>query len=139
MVRTFELGGLIYLDHKGACAAQVRVANAMRKDGEPIDDGDKSRILGFCFSSTLHDREEWMESLTAVSPDEEWATYQWLDVNPDADIGHMQRRFVEASLLEVSGNRAGALDKFQTLQKELANAPGSLKNQVDAAVHRLQG
>ncbi len=139
MVRTFELGGFEDLDHKGARAALLRVANAMRKDGEPLDQGDKARIRSDCFDSALDDRGEWTESLTAVPPDEEWATYQWLDVNPDADYQHAMRRFVEASLLEMGGDRKGALSKLQALEKDLANQPGSLKNQVDVAVRRLQG
>jgi tetratricopeptide (TPR) repeat protein len=136
-VRGLEMGGLTYLDQKGARAAQVKVANEMRKDGEPLDQEDKSRILGFCFDPGVTDREELVESLTAVSPEEEWKTYLWLDDNPYNEDHHVTHDFIQANLLEVSGDKAGSLAKFRTLQQELKDSNGSMKQSVDAAVARL--
>ena len=136
-VRQFELGGLRYLDKKGARAAQVRVANDMRKNGEPLDDEYKSRILSFCFDPIVTDRGELTEALSAVPPDEAWKTYLWLDDNPHQEDHIMVHEFIRANLLEVSGDKAGSLAKFRTLQQELKNADGSMKSSVDAAVTRL--
>jgi tetratricopeptide (TPR) repeat protein len=138
LVRALELGGLRYLDHKGARAAQVRVANEMRKGGEPLSDGYKSRIVSFCFAF-VDEREELMEALTAVPPDEEWKTYLWLDDGPESEDHKAMHEFIQASLLEIGGDKAGSLAKFRDLQAQLKDEPGSLKNAVDAAIRRLQG
>ncbi|HTW62153.1 MAG TPA: tetratricopeptide repeat protein [Terracidiphilus sp.] len=137
MVRAYELGGLRYLDHKGARAAQVRVANEMRKGGEPLSDDYKSRIVSFCFDF-VDERDELREALTAVAPDDEWKTYLWLDDGPESEEHQVMHEFIRASLLEISGDKTGSLAKFRALQAQLKNEPGSLKDQVDAAVRRLQ-
>ena len=139
MVRTFELGGLRYLDRKGARAAQVRVANDMRKGGEPLDEDAKSRIVSYCFEPGGLERDEVMESLTAVSPDDDWKTYLWLDDGPGSGQHQVAHEFIQANLMELSGDRGGALQKFRALQLELKDRPGSLQEQVDAAVARLKG
>jgi tetratricopeptide (TPR) repeat protein len=137
LVRVFELGGLRYLDHKGARAAQVRVANEMRKGGEPLDEEYKSRIFSFCFEPGIVEQDELMESLTAVPPDEAWKTYLWLDDGPESGEHQMAHGFIQASLLELGGDRAGALAQFRGLAQELKDEPGSMKSLVDAAVVRL--
>jgi tetratricopeptide (TPR) repeat protein len=137
LVREFELGGLRYLDHKGARAAQVRVANEMRKGGEPLSEDDKSHIVSSCFAF-VDEREELMEALTAVPPDEEWKTYLWLDDGPESEDHAATHEFIQASLLEIGGDKAGSLAKFRDLQTQLKNEPGSLQSEVDAAVERLQ-
>ncbi len=136
-VRGLELGGLTYLDRKGARAAQVRVANEMRRAGEPLDRDYKRRILSFCFDPVVTDRDELVESLSAVPPDDEWQTYLWLDDNPYHEDHHVSHDFIQANLLEVSGDKAGSLAKFRALQQELTDANGSMKQSVDAAVARL--
>jgi tetratricopeptide (TPR) repeat protein len=138
LVRAFELGALQYLERKGARAAQVRVANDMRKGGEPLDEDSKRRIVSFCFDPGVNEPDELKESLTAVAPDEEWKTYLWLDDGPESDSHRPVRAFIQANLLELSGNAKGALAQYQALQQELKDAPGSLRDQVDAAVARLQ-
>jgi tetratricopeptide (TPR) repeat protein len=141
-VRLFEVSSLLVdEDRKGARAELVRVANAMRKDGEPMTDEAKNRVVTFCFDPAMNSHEEVMESMTAVTPGEAWATYQWLEANADANADNKQLldRFVEASLLEVGGNRAGALAKFLALQKEMVDRAGPLKDQVNAEVRQLQG
>jgi tetratricopeptide (TPR) repeat protein len=138
LVRMLELSSLLEFDNKGSRAELVRVANAMRKGGEPLEDEYKGRIARMCFDPELRDLDELMESLTAAPPGEVSLTYEWLDPNPDADYRHRMHRFVEASLLEVSGDKPDALARFRELQKDLKDAPGSLKDQVDAAVKRLK-
>jgi tetratricopeptide (TPR) repeat protein len=137
-VRGMELGGLDYLDLKGARAAQVKVANKMRKAGEPLDEDDKSRVLSFCFNPTTTGHDELVESLTAVPADEEWKTYLWLDDQSD-DPGSQRlvHEFIQANLLEVSGNRARALEEFQQLSQELKNSASTMVDPVNAAIARL--
>jgi tetratricopeptide (TPR) repeat protein len=139
IVRTFELGGLLDFDRKGSRAALVRVADEMRRSGEALDDDLRKRMRGFCFDPAATDHQQMTESLRAIAPDEEWLTYQWLDTKNDQDFHHGQRRFIEASLLEVSGDKAEALEKFRALSGDLKKSPGKLKDQVAAAILRLQG
>jgi tetratricopeptide (TPR) repeat protein len=137
-VRRMQLGALMYLDEPGSRAEQVRIANDMRKAGEPLDEGDKSRILGFCVDPSTTDRKELVESLSAVPPDEAWRTYLWLDDNAHSDDRHrMVQEFIQANLFEVSGKRSDALEKYRSLQKELKNESGSMKDAVNAAIARL--
>jgi tetratricopeptide (TPR) repeat protein len=137
LVRRLEMGSLTYLDQKGGRAAQVKVANDMRKGGESLDGEYKHRILSFCFDPVVTDHDELVESLSAVPPDEEWKTYLWLDDNPDQDNRRMVHEFIQANLLEVSGDKAGSLAKFKTLQQQLKSSPGAIKDSVDAAIARL--
>ena len=85
LVRTMQLGGLIYKETSGARAEVVRVANDMRKNGEPLDGDEKGRILGFCFTPVVTSQKELVESLSAVPEDDAWKTYLWLDDRPNDD------------------------------------------------------
>ena len=137
-IRKLQLGGLIYHDEPGARAELIKAANDMRKNHEPIDATSKSRILSFCFNPIVTNRTELVESLSAVPPDDAWQTYLWIDDTPgDAGVQRAAREFILANLLELSGKRQESLQQFRLLQKELANAPGSMKDSVDAAIARL--
>jgi tetratricopeptide (TPR) repeat protein len=137
-VRSLQLGGLIYLDKKGARAELVKAANDMRKAGEPLDEDDRRRILGFCFDPVVADLGEFSESLSAVPLDETAKTYLWLDEMPeDGPSQSAVRDLLAANLLELSGKRKEALEKYRLLQQQLPSQPGLLRNSVDAAVSRV--
>lgn len=138
LVRSLELGGLRYLDKKGARAEQVKIADQMRRNGEPLDEDWKSEILGFCFDPTVTEHAELVESLSAVPPDDAWKTYLWLDDRAgDADNQRLVHEFIQANLLEVSGDRAGALGKFRQLSQELKGSPSAMIDPVNEAIARL--
>jgi tetratricopeptide (TPR) repeat protein len=137
-VRRLQLGGLIYLDKSGARAELVKAANQMRESGEPLDEGYKMRILGFCFDPIVTHHNELVESLSAVPADEAWTTYLWLDDNPDEAAAQLLvHDFIHANLLEIAGKRQESLESYRLLQQKLKDRPGSLKNAVDAAMVRL--
>jgi tetratricopeptide (TPR) repeat protein len=137
-VRKMQLGGLIYLDEKGARAELVKAANDMRKSGESIDELQRTRILSFCFDPIVTHREELTESLSAVPPDEAWQTYLWIDNRQgDDQIQLTAQEFIKANLLELSGKRQESLQQYRQLQQRLKNRPGTMKNSVDAAIARL--
>jgi hypothetical protein len=138
LVRKLQLGALIYLDQKGARAALVKAVTDIRKSGEPLDESQKRRILGFCFDPVVVDSGELAESLSAVPPDETWKTYLWLDNMPeDTKSQRDVSDFISANLLELAGKRKEALEKCRRLQQQLTGQSGSFKNSVDAAVGRL--
>jgi hypothetical protein len=137
-VRKLQLGGLIYLDQKGARAALIKAVTGMRKSGEPLDESQKRRILGFCFDPVVVDYGELEESLTATPPNEIWKTYLWLGNMPeDAQSQSEVNDFISANLLELAGKRKESLGKYRLLQQQLTNRPGSFKNSVDAAIARV--
>jgi tetratricopeptide (TPR) repeat protein len=137
-IRKLQLGGLIYLDEKGARAEVVKAASDMRKSGESLDEGPKTRILSFCFDPIVTDHGELTESLSAVPPDEAWATYLWIDDQPgDAQVQRTAHDFIKANLLELSGKRQESLRQYRLLQKELENGPGTMENSVESAITRL--
>jgi tetratricopeptide (TPR) repeat protein len=137
-VRKLQLGGLIYLDQKGARAALIKAVTGMRKSGEPLDESQKRRILGFCFDPVVVDYGELEESLTATPPNEIWKTYLWLGNMPeDAQSQSEVNDFISANLLELAGKRKESLGKYRLLQQQLTNRPGSFKNSVDVAIARV--
>jgi tetratricopeptide (TPR) repeat protein len=137
-VRKLQFGGLIYLDKKGARTELVRAANDIRKSGESLDEEYKSRVLGFCFNPLVTDHGELAESLSAVPPDDAWATYLWLDDRPENVEAHStDHDFIKANLLELSGKRQESLTQYRLLQQELKNGSFTMKNSVNAAIARL--
>jgi tetratricopeptide (TPR) repeat protein len=137
-VRELQLGGLVYLDMKGARAEVVKAANDMRESRESLDEKYRSRILSFCFDPMVTDHEELVESLSAVPPDEAWETYPWIDDKPEnAQVQLAAHDFIKANLLELSGKRQESLAKYRLLQQELKSGSGTMKNSVDAAITRL--
>jgi hypothetical protein len=93
-VRDMQLGGMIYNDEPGVPAALMRVANQMRIQGETMAPRQRSRILGYFRPSN---EAQVKEMLSAVPPDDAWATFQWLDNSDDA----RRREFVHARVQEL--------------------------------------
>ena len=141
-VRRLELGVLVYPRDPETRVALIRTANEMRRNGEPIDDRERSRILA-AYDPTVNSAEELSETLSAVPPDEAWATYLWLDAGSrerDAsDHRRLWRDFVRASIMEIGHDRDNALRAFETLRVELQKRGynGRIATYVDDAVKRL--
>jgi tetratricopeptide (TPR) repeat protein len=142
LVREMQLGGMIYNESLGVRPALIRVANQMRINSEPLGEPYKHRILSNY--SPLNSREELTETLSAVPPDEAWATFLWLDDKPatgdEPDEQRIQREFIHASILETAGKSAEALTMFRTLQRELKQrgSDGRISDHVAMAIKRLQ-
>ncbi|HUK34024.1 MAG TPA: hypothetical protein VLV86_08955 [Vicinamibacterales bacterium] len=136
-VRQLQLSALINGDSPEYDAEALRAANDMRKSGETIDTDLRQRIFWNCFTSHLHSREELVSSLSAVSPADVQATYDWLDDHQPDAVKAASRAFVEANLTEIQGRRADALVQYQALQKQLRNTNITLASAVDVAVARL--
>jgi tetratricopeptide (TPR) repeat protein len=140
LVRQMQIGGLRDYEVAGARAELVKVANDMRKNSEPLDAGDKHRVLTFCCNTTVTNQAELVESLSAVPADDAWKTYLWLDVtdeDPSDRTQRLNREFIQANLLEISGKRAEALEKYKALQQELKDKHMVIESRVDEAVKRL--
>jgi tetratricopeptide (TPR) repeat protein len=140
-VRTLQLAGLGNRDEPGARAALMRAVNEMRKGGEPLDAEDKHRILGFCCDPAVTDHVELTESLSAVSADDAWQTYLWLDdrqnTGEDAKSQRLIHDFVAANIAEISGDKQKSLNEYRALQEELKNQGSALMDAIDQAIARL--
>jgi tetratricopeptide (TPR) repeat protein len=140
LVRSMQLGGMVYNDAPGIRPALIRVADEMRRNGETIEETYKRRIRT-AYNPGMNNAGELKETLSAVPPDQAWATFLWLDAaaGEPGDADRMRHRFIRASLLEIEGKNADALAMFQDLASELRKRgyAGRLAEHVDAAVRRL--
>jgi len=133
-VRSCQLQSMIYNESPGVRAELIRVANEMRKDGESLGE-DRSRIHSY-YSPTLGEDSELQEVVSAVPPDEAWATYRWL-CPPDDPADSQEGRFIQANIDEVSGKKAEAVQLYLQLAKETEGSPARVGQRVRAALKRL--
>ncbi len=140
LVRTMQIGGLLGMESSASASELIKAANDMRKNGESLDEEKKSRISSHVYSGYFHSPSDFVAVLSAVPPDESLATYQWLDGGESGDESHtLMREYVTATLLEISGKPAEALDKFRAMQTELKRKqPGTVfDTPVKEAIKRL--
>jgi tetratricopeptide (TPR) repeat protein len=142
LVRQMQLGVLVYPRDPETRTALIRLANEMRRNGEPIDDQEKNRILT-AYDPTVNSAEELSETLSAVPANEAWPTYLWLDTRStdgaNLDYQRLKHDFIYASILEIERNREYALSAFQRLRTELKGRryDGRIVTYVDNAITRL--
>jgi tetratricopeptide (TPR) repeat protein len=129
LVRSMQLGGLLYDNDPGMHAELAKALNQMRKNNESVEPGIKSRARSL-YDVSVSQGNEFREVLAAVAPDENWKTYLWLSPGAPADV---RQDFVHASLAEFSDNRAGAVSEFKTLLPRL-RAEGSSDRMINYAV-----
>jgi tetratricopeptide (TPR) repeat protein len=138
-VRQLQLGVLVYPRDSETRVALIRLANEMRRNGESLDERERRRILT-AYDPTVNSEEELAEDLSAVPPDEGWATYQWLEMpNTDGNRFRPQHEFIQASILEMQLNREDALKAFENLRSALKQrgSGGRILKYVDNAIKRL--
>jgi tetratricopeptide (TPR) repeat protein len=139
LVRSMELGGLLYNDAPGAPIEVIKALNDMRKNNEKLEDRSRSRFLSVDFDPT--DSDEYFASLlTAVPPDDAWKTYLWLDTDGGRDPTHIKRDFVRARVLELEGKNADARAAFLDLKTRLAKVQmdDRISEHVSDALIRLK-
>jgi hypothetical protein len=135
-VRVMELNALVYKDE--ARSERSKITNDMRKNGEPIEDGFRSRIASD-YDPIVCSHREMIQTLSAVPPDEAWATYLWLaDKHGDEeDYDLLKREFVAAGVSEVAGKRAEAIAKFLALKRKLPDPRVSIARRTDEELRVL--
>ena len=95
------------------------------------------------YDPSVNSSEELTETLSAVPPNDAWATYLWLDPpktdGSDHDHQRLQHDFIHASILEMQRNLEEALSAFESLRIELKQRgyDGRILTYVDTAIKRL--
>jgi tetratricopeptide (TPR) repeat protein len=135
-VRGCQLESMIYNDAKGVRAELIRVVNDMRKNGEQLGDSNRGRVHSY-YSTTIGDDRELREVISAVPPDEAWATYRWVSP-PDNPPDSQESRFIQANIDEVSGKKSEALQIYRQLVNETKGSPVRLSQRARDAVKRLE-
>jgi hypothetical protein len=106
-----------------------------------MSDRYKQRILSYY--SPGNSREELIETLSAVPPNDAWATFLWLDnkqpTGDELSEQRMRHEFIRANILEIAGKPGEALAMFRTLQDQLKRGTngGRISDHVAAAIKRL--
>jgi tetratricopeptide (TPR) repeat protein len=139
LVREMQLGGLLHNNDPGMRAAFVRALNDMRKAGEPLEPGIRSRA-GYLYDVTSSQGNEFHDVLAALPADENWKTYQWIAPKEPVDAAQQCRQdFLHASLADVSGDRQAALSEFKALLPRLnaQNMSYRMTDYARAAIVRL--
>jgi hypothetical protein len=137
-VRTMQLGGMEY--NERTLQELIRVVNEMRINTEPISPSDRHRVLSnYSFANSMDDLRK---TLSAVSPDDAWATFEWLDKQEqtqDSESEKIHGEFIHANILDLGGRHSEALAMFLELQREMKSKDYSplITREVDAAVKRL--
>jgi len=139
LVRSLQLGGLLENESPGMRAAFVKALNQVRVNNEPLEQHIHDRV-SYLYSPTVSDSNELREVLTAVTPDDEWKTFVWLD--PERAMEGkppVLKDFIHASLAEIAGDRAGALTEFKTLAatEQKGHVDGRIANYTVDAIRRL--
>jgi tetratricopeptide (TPR) repeat protein len=141
-VRHLEILGLGQgQGHPGTHAELSRMLNDMRKGSERLQEERKEHILSYCCDPPFTPDEDYREFISAVPQDEMWQTYIWLDDVPQTGSGalpqQIKREYLQATLLEIAGKRAEALEKFRAIQQEIKGKSMSLEDSTDLTVERL--
>jgi hypothetical protein len=132
---------MIYNDSPGVRPELIRVANQMRINSERMDERYKQRILSNY--SPINNHDELTETLSALPPNDAWATFLWLDdkqaTGNDLEEQRIQHEFIQASIAEIAGKSDDALERFRTLQAELKRRAytGRIADHVAIAIKRL--
>jgi hypothetical protein len=140
-IRPLQIGGYLSSGQPGSRAELMRSVNDMRRNAEPLDGEWRRRVLAFCCDPGFLGHAQLVEALSAVSSDDAWSTYLWLDADlpgaSDAADDALSRSFIQATLFEISGKPQQSLAEFRGLQQQLAHRPGLLLDSVNAAIARL--
>jgi tetratricopeptide (TPR) repeat protein len=138
LVREMELGGMIYDHDPGIPAAIMRIVNQMRIHGEPIPEHYRSRVMSYFRPGNS---DEMGEMLSAVPPEDAWATFMWLDrPSPGETHEDFRRELVHARVLELEGKKAEALALLTEMEHKLLTAGlyGSLLDDVSKTAKHLR-
>jgi len=119
----------------------VRLADAMRRDGERLDSRQAQTLWAPYYFALSPSRDvDRQTMLGALPPDDHIKTLAWaFDDYAASDESRRQTlRYYVALLHEGAGRPAEAREQLAALGQELARRPGQLQDAVQAALQRLR-
>lgn len=125
-----------------ADAERVRVADAMRRESQPLLERQVSALWSPYYFATLTGRDELRRMLlAAIPPDDHISTLRWAFKEYAANDESRQRtiRYYVALLDASAGRTSEAIQELRHLNKEVAGDAGSFRDAVRAALRQLQG
>jgi hypothetical protein len=140
-VRTLQWGAYGNARTPAADAERVRLADAMRRNGERLSMGQAQALWSPYYLLLTPAREkERRVILDVVPPDDHIKTLAWAFEAYAANDESRRRtiRFYVALLHARAGRTGDAAAELRTLDKELARDAGSLRDAVKAALKSLE-
>ena len=144
-VRQLQIAALLYYPDERFEEEVMRVVNDMRLNREPPPPEDRqysvrwSQLWNIYYSRVLNGNES-QSFLSALSPTDHLATFQWLfpeDIVPESKRDLY--RFFLGNFQELAGDSTGALSTLRSLQKSWGKAHGGgrLPEKTAEAINRL--
>ena len=136
-VRDLQWAAFGRSDKPGLTRELVRLADAMRRDGERLTDRRTSTLWApYYFALSPTRRTEREAVLDALPPDDQISTLRWAfdDYARNDESRRQTVRYYVALLNERAGRQAEAREQLSTLAKELADRPGLLQDAVRSAL-----
>ena len=138
-VRRLQLAALANRRDAAGSLEMLRVANDMRKGGEPMGDDGRDRLWDAYYDRIVASAPAKSTGLPAVPPAEQVATYRWVFEN----TGYVESKgylyeYLLARLQDAAGQDAEALATYRSVRsKTPANVLGRIRGPVDSAIVRL--
>ena len=117
----------------------VRLADAMRRNGETVSMSQAQQLWAPYYSGTLSGRDKERHLLLEAIPvDDHISTLRWAFTDYAAKDDSRRRtiRYYIALLHERAGRAEQAISELRTLEAEVA--PGSLRDAISAALARMR-
>jgi hypothetical protein len=139
-VRDLQLAGLVHRHNDETDADELRVANEMRQGNEPISDRQCHDVLDDTIGDRLDEHKRLAAILSVLPAKDMQATFDWLNAGKITSTDEKQAYspFIAANLLEIAGDRAGALTIYRGLQKDPRSKSIALLSVVNDSIKRLE-
>lgn len=139
-VRRFQFAAMLYSYATEAAQEALRIADAMRAQGEKVEPGDRNRLWSYVYARLLR-KAERPELLAALSGRNALETFLWL--YPENDVRPDRRKlwqFYAGVLEEAAGEKTAARLRFERLLAELEreDLSGALQDETADALRRLE-
>lgn len=136
-VRGMQVSALLNRSSVDARLELVKVANEMRKNGEPID-GRLLREMRGIYQTALIDKPFTDRLIAVVPAAEHLATVEMVKANPSSAAGADTSLDVARALLEeADGHPENAVKTWRAVRANQPEAAGPLARRADAAIKRL--
>jgi hypothetical protein len=138
-VRRLQLAALANRREAAGHLEMLRVANDMRKGGEPLDPDGRDRMWSAYYDRFVVSAPEKSTRLPADPPAEQVATYRWVfERTRYVESKGPLYEYVLARLQDAAGQDAEALATYRSVRSKIPdNVLGQIRGAVDSAIGRL--